>query len=198
MKDKFINKQENKIDFGLPIQVIQSRRKTISIELKTDRILVKAPQRMSKQEIYGFVMKKKDWIEKHIKIMQERSKGMENVLPYTAEEIKSFAEKAVAVIPQRVKYYAEIIGVDYGRITIRNQKTRWGSCSSKGNLNFNCLLMLFPEDVIDSVVVHELCHRKHMNHSAAFYAEMENVFPEYRRCQKWLKENGGAYLRRLP
>ena len=198
MKDKFINKQENKIDFGLPIQVIQSKRKTISIELKTDRILVKAPQRMSKQEIYGFVMKKKDWIEKHIKIMQERSKGMENVWPYTAEEIKSFAEKAVAVIPQRVKHYAEIIGVDYGRITIRNQKTRWGSCSSKGNLNFNCLLMLFPDDVINSVVVHELCHRKHMNHSAAFYAEVEKVFPEYRRCQKWLKENGGAYLRRLP
>ena len=198
MKDKFTNNQENKIDFGLPIQVIQSKRKTISIELKPDRILVKAPQRMSKQEVYGFVMKKKDWIEKHIKIMQERSKGMENVWPYTAEEIKSFAEKAVAVIPQRVKHYAEIIGVDYGRITIRNQKTRWGSCSSKGNLNFNCLLMLFPEDVIDSVVVHELCHRKYMNHSAVFYAEVENVFPEYRRCQKWLKENGGAYLRRLP
>ena len=198
MKDKFINKQENKIDFGLPIQVIQSKRKTISIELKTDRILVKAPQRMSKQEIYGFVMAKKDWIEKHVKIMQERSKSMENVLPYTAEEIKSLAEKAVAVIPQRVKHYAEIIGVDYGRITIRNQKTRWGSCSSKGNLNFNCLLMLFPEDVIDSVVVHELCHRKYLNHSAVFYAEVEKVFPEYRRCQKWLKENGGAYLRRLP
>ena len=198
MKDKFINKQENKIDFGLPIQVIQSKRKTISIELKTDRILVKAPQRMSKQEIYGFVMAKKDWIEKHVKIMQERSKSMENVLPYTAEEIKSLAEKAVAVIPQRVKHYAEIIGVDYGRITIRNQKTRWGSCSSKGNLNFNCLLMLFPDDVINSVVVHELCHRKHMNHSAAFYAEVEKIFPEYRRCQKWLKENGGAYLRRLP
>ena len=198
MKDKFVNNQENKIDFGLPIQVIQSKRKTISIELKTDRILVKAPQRMSKQEIYGFVMAKKDWIEKHVKIMQERFKSMENVLPYTAEEIKSLAEKAVAVIPQRVKHYAEIIGVDYGRITIRNQKTRWGSCSSKGNLNFNCLLILFPDDVINSVVVHELCHRKHMNHSAAFYAEVEKVFPEYRRCQKWLKENGGAYLRRLP
>ena len=197
MKDKITNNQENKIDFDLPIQVIQSKRKTISIELKPDRILVKAPQRMSKQEIYGFVMKKKDWIEKHVKIMHERSKSMENVLPYTVEEIKDLAEKAVAVIPQKVKHYAEIIGVDYGRITIRNQKTRWGSCSSKGNLNFNCLLMLFPDDVIDSVVVHELCHRKHMNHSAAFYAEVENVFPEYRRCQKWLKENGGAYLRRL-
>ena len=186
-----------KIDFGLPIQVIKSKRKSISIELKADRIVVRAPQRMSQQDIYGFVLKKKDWIEKHVKVMQERLKNVENVTPYTADEIKELAEKAVAVIPQKVKHYATMIGVDYGRITIRNQKTRWGSCSSKGNLNFNCLLMLFPDDVIDSVVVHELCHRKHMNHSAAFYAEVEKAFPEYRRCQKWLKENGSAYLRRL-
>lgn len=187
-----------KIDFGLPIQVIKSKRKTISIELKADRMIVRAPQRMSQQDIYGFVLRKRDWIEKNVKIMQERLKNVENVTPYTADEIKALAKKAVAVIPQKVKYYAAVIGVDYGRITIRNQKTRWGSCSSKGNLNFNCLLMLFPDDVIDSVVVHELCHRKHMNHSAAFYAEVEKAFPEYRRCQKWLKENGSAYLRRLP
>ena len=58
--------------------------------------------------------------------------------------------------------------------------------------------MLFPDDVIDSVVVHELCHLKHMDHSAEFYAEVERAFPEYRRCQKWLKEHGGGYLRRLP
>ena len=187
-----------KIDFGLPIQVIKSKRKTISIELKADRMIVRAPQRMSQQDIYGFVLRKRDWIEKNVKIMQERLKNVENVTPYTADEIKALAKKAVAVIPQKVKYYAAVIGVDYGRITIRNQKTRWGSCSSKGTLNFNCLLMLFPDDVIDSVVVHELCHRKHMNHSAAFYAEVEKAFPEYRRCQKWLKENGSAYLRRLP
>ena len=98
---------------------------------------------------------------------------------------------------KRVRHFAPLIGVDYGRITIRNQRTRGGSCSSKGNINFNCLLMLLPDDVIDYVVVHELCHRKQMNHSPKFYAEIEKVFTEYQRCQKWLKENGGMYLRRL-
>ena len=122
---------------------------------------------------------------------------MLNFDQFTREEIQELADKAIAVIPQKVKYYAEIIGVSYGRITIRNQKTRWGSCSSKGNLNFNCLLMLFPDEVIDSVVVHELCHRKHMNHSKAFYAEVERFFPQYQNCRKWLKENGAEYLRKI-
>lgn len=62
---------------------------------------------------------------------------------------------------------------------------------------FDCLLMLFPDEVIDSVVVHELCHRKHMNHSTEFYKEVEKAFPRYRSCQKWLKEHGGMYLTRL-
>ena len=101
------------------------------------------------------------------------------------------------VIPEKVKHYAPIVGVDYGRITIRCQRTRWGSCSSKGNLNFNCLLMLMPDEVIDSVVVHELCHRKQMNHSAAFYSEINKVFPAYKQCQKWLKENGGKIMRKI-
>ncbi len=117
---------------------------------------------------------------------------------FTAEEIKSLAEKAKKVIPERVRHYAPLVGVDYGRITIRCQRTRWGSCSSKGNLNFNCLLMLMPDEVIDSVVVHELCHRKQMNHSKAFYAEVERVFPEYKRWNKWLKDNGGQLIKRLP
>ena len=117
---------------------------------------------------------------------------------FTQEEIKNLAEEASQVIPERVRYYAPIIGVDYGRITIRSQKTRWGSCSSKGNLNFNCLLMLTPLEVIDSVVVHELCHRKYMNHSKDFYAEVERVFPDYQKWNKWLKESGLSLIKRLP
>ena len=134
-----IKNSSKNIDFGLPIQIIQSNRKTISIELKTDRILVKAPQRMRTQEIYEFLNQKRNWIEKHLKTMQERNKALEHVQPYTIEELNALADKALAVIPQKVKYYAALIGVDYGRITIRNQKTRWGSCSSKGNLNFRTI-----------------------------------------------------------
>ncbi|MDY3888895.1 MAG: M48 family metallopeptidase, partial [Agathobacter sp.] len=97
-------------------------------------------------------------------------------------------------IPKRVAYFADIMGVDYGRITIRMQKTRWGSCSSKGNLNFNCLLMLAPPEVIDYVVVHELCHRKEMNHSKAFWREVERVLPDYRSRKLRLDFFANRYL----
>ena len=82
----------------------------------------------------------------------------------------------------------------YGRVSVRCQKTRWGSCSSKGNLNFNCLLMLTPDGVIDSIVVHELCHRKVMNHSGRFYAEVLKVMPDYAEHHGWLKEHGEMLL----
>ena len=112
----------------------------------------------------------------------------------TFDEIRQLAAQAVEVIPARVRHFAPLIGVTYGRITIRNQRTKWGSCSSNGNLNFNCLLMLTPPEVIDSVVVHELCHRKEMNHSEKFYAEVAKVFPDYKKWDKWLKDNGKALM----
>ena len=105
--------------------------------------------------------------------------------------------EAVRVIPARVAYFAPLVGVTYGRITIRNQRSRWGSCSSKGNLNFNCLLMLAPPEVLDSVIVHELCHRLEMNHSKRFYAHVHRVYPEYDRAHAWLKEHGTELMLRM-
>ena len=183
---------------SMQVRIIKSKRKTLSIEVKMDEVLVRAPQRMTNQQIRVFLEQKREWIEKHQKILQSQAEIVKREPLYTEEDIKEFANKAMQIIPKKVEHYAKMVGVDYGRITIRNQRTRWGSCSSKGNLNFNCLLVLFPDEVIDYVVVHELCHRKHMDHSKAFYAEVERVFPEYKKCQKWLKENGGVYLRKIP
>ena len=183
---------------NIPINILRTKRKTLSIELKDDGLIVRPPKRMSNKEIQAFILSKKNWIEKHQKIIEERRELLEQYPPYTGDELKDLANKAKEIIPVKVKHYAEIVGVSYGRITIRRQKTRWGSCSSKGNLNFNCLLMELPDEIIDSVVVHELCHRKHMNHSKTFYAEVESAFPEYKKCRKWLKENGYVYLSRLP
>ena len=180
------------------VHVTRTARKTISIQIKADGIYVRAPLRMSDAEIERFLDSKSKWIKKHLQMVAERKAAVNDLPPYTPEEIRDLAIKALQIIPERVKHYARIIGVDYGNITIRNQRTRWGSCSSKGNLNFNCLLMLLPDEIIDSVVVHELCHRKHMNHSPLFYAEVEKAFPNYQRCNTWLKENGGFYLSRLP
>ena len=182
----------------LDMKIIYSARKSIAIELRPDMIIVRAPKGMSRREINAFLEEKRPWIEKHLEKLQERKSVLEQQQPFTMDEIQALADKALCVIPDKVQKYAPLVGVTYGRITIRNQRSRWGSCSGKGNLNFNCLLMLCPEDVIDYVVVHELCHRKHMNHSAEFYAEVERVFPEYRKCKKWLKENGGMIISRLP
>ncbi len=180
------------------ISLVYSRRKTLSMEIKPDGILyIKAPKGISEREIRDFVKKHEGWIDSHLKKLEEEKARLEGNKKLTKEEIRDLADRACIVIPERVKHYAPLIGVTCGRITVRNQKTRWGSCSSKGNLNFNCLLMLTPPEVIDSVVVHELCHLKQMNHSKRFYAEILKVYPDYYKWNKWLKDNGSAVLARL-
>ena len=90
--------------------------------------------------------------------------------PLSEAERARYIRIARDIFTRKTEYYARLMGVTYGRISIREQKTRWGSCSSKGNLNFNWRLILAPEEVLDYVVVHELAHRREMNHSKAFYA----------------------------
>lgn len=180
------------------VTIIRSNRKTLSIELKPNEIIARAPARMKEKEIYKFIESKKSWIDKHLAKLNERQKALDDLQPYTHEEIKQFTAKAKLDIPKRVDFYARKIGVTYNKITIRCQHTRWGSCSSKGNLNFNCLLVLLPDEILNSIVVHELCHIKQMNHSARFYAEIDKVFPNYQQCHLWLKQNGGMYLNRIP
>ena len=181
----------NSISYNL----IRSRRRTISLEITDEAtLLVRAPMRVPKYEIERFIKEKETWIVKHIAKVQARRDKVSAIEPISGEELKRLADEALRVIPKKVAYYADIIGVTYGRITIRNQRTVWGSCSSKGNLNFNCLLMKAPEHVRDYVVVHELCHRKEMNHSKRFWELVEIVIPDHKACRKWLKEEGGVYL----
>ena len=179
--------------------LIQSARKSIGLRVLPDgSVEVRAPRRIRKSEIDTFVRSKEAWILKTQQKLSRQAMDASSDGILTAEEIRELADRALKVIPERVKYYAPLVGVTYGRITIRNQRTRWGSCSSGGNLNFNCLLMLAPPEVLDSVVVHELCHRLEMNHSPRFYAEVLRVYPDYRRCERWLKEHGTALMLRMP
>lgn len=176
----------------------KSRRRSMSIHVDANKkVIVKAPLGTPTYVAEEFLKEKKDWIINQLNKVEKQAQLAEQMGLLTKEDISALKKKARVLIPQRVEYYAKISGITYNRIFIRLQKSRWGSCSVDGNLNFNCLLALMPLEILDSVVVHELCHRRHMDHSKTFYAEVYNLFPEYKRCDKWLKENGPAYFKRI-
>lgn len=184
--------------------LIRSKRRTISITVLPDgSVIVRAPYLCTRRTADAFVAQKEAWIDRTRKKLAEQAKKAEEDVhiaateKFSEEELAQFKKSARKILIPLVEEYAEIIGVSYGRVTIRAQKTRWGSCSSKGNLNFNCLLVLMSESVQRYVVVHELCHRKYMNHSKAFWSEVEKYHPSYKADRRLLKARGPALISRI-
>lgn len=180
--------------YELPYTVIRSRRKTCGISISADGMLtLRVPLHTSEREIRHILLEKQHWIITHYLEMMEQAKNrpvsdLSDVQRAALE--KRYIEAAKEYFPKRAAYFQAFTGGEYQRITIRDQKTRWGSCSARGTLSFNWRLMLAPPAVLDYVVVHELCHLTHMDHSAAFWQAVADVCPDYRTHRKWLKDHG--------
>ena len=197
---KFVyNKGMMKMKIGeYNVEVRRSKRKSETIKITADmQIVVFVPLYVSDNEIEKMVISKSKWIDEHMLKVQSTIDERSKLEKITFEQVNELADQAVEYIPKRVKYYAEKENFVYNKITIKNLVSRWGSCSTKGNLNFNCLLMLTPDYVIDYIVVHELCHLREMNHSEKFWAEVEKIMPDYQRAELWLKQNGGNLISRM-
>ena len=187
------------METNVKVTVIRGNRKTLAIRIIGENAVeLRVPMLLTDAQIQAYLQQNRGWIEKHLRLYAQKQAERAALAPFTEEEIRAMARLAVQQLPPRVASYARLLDVTYGRITVRNQKTRWGSCSGKGNLNFNCLLMLCPPAVQDYVIVHELCHRRHMDHSAEFWAEVERILPDYRQRRDWLKKEGGKLIGRLP
>ena len=180
----------------IEIKIIRTDRKSFCIKSEIDGFVVRVPKKATESEITEFLNQHKCWIEKQKLRTQKLKSEYAQLKPLSETELAEIKNKARNVISERVEHYSSLMGVNYGKITIRTQKRRWGSCSVNGNLSFNCLLMLAPTEVIDSVIVHELCHIKVKNHSKKFYNEVLKVFPDYWNCHKWLKEHGDLIILR--
>lgn len=177
------------VDFSY--ELIRSQRKTLSIQVRQNgSLIVRAPVNMPKSTIERFLDEKSEWIRKNLEKIEVRTK--EPSLSEGLSEAKKgvYRRRAKEVFSARAVFFAREMGVKFNHITVREQKTRWGSCSSDCNLNFNWKLILAPSEVLDYVVVHELCHLKEMNHSKAFWEEVKAVLPDYEMRRRWLKENG--------
>lgn len=180
--------------YELPYTLVRSSRKSCAVSIDPDSgITVRVPMRTTQKEIDRLLVEKRIWIIKHYLEMQKRLAE----IPHSdltdtqrAALEKRYIDAAREYIPKRVAYYHRFTGGSYRRITIRDQKTRWGSCSGTGTLSFNWRLMLAPPAILDYVVVHELCHLTYMNHSADFWEMVSSVFPDCRAARKWLKDHG--------
>ncbi len=176
----------------IEVEIIRSKRRSMAIQIRTDgSVVVRVPMHASDRVIKRFVSAHARWIADNRGQMFERRKKLaDNPYDIPAWESLSAADKKIAKqkIMEHVDYYARRMEIDYGSISMRNQKSRWGSCSSKGNLNFNYRLAYLPEELLDYVVVHELAHRRHMDHSAAFWEEVETYYPAYKKCRQMLND----------
>lgn len=167
-------------------ELIRSSRKTMAIQVTEDgQIRIRVPYRITEEEAAHFAIQHRSWIGRQYQKAIEEAKARPI---YSAEEIHHYKEVFRPVLQHRAAYYAKQMGVSYARIFIRDQKTRWGSCSSQGNLNFNWRLALLPETLQDYVIVHELAHRLEMNHSARFWTQVENILPDYRERRASLRK----------
>ena len=176
------------------VVIKRSDRRSMSLELQPDgSVLVRAPLRMSMSRIRAFVEQNRGWIEQRLQKLHEQPP----VQKLSEQELAALKKAGQPRFTERAACFAPLLGVHWQRISIRCQKSKWGSCSGKGNLNFNCLLLLAPPEVLDYVVVHELCHLLEMNHSPRFWALVESILPDYAERRRWLREHGAALLARV-
>lgn len=172
------------------VSVKRSSRKSIGLEVRTTgEVIARIPNRLSDKRLKEFIENHKIWIFQKVAFVEQKIDSKKELrVPFWDDLTDREREKIKEKISGRVQYYSGKMQVEYGRITIRNQKTRWGSCSSKGNLNFNYRLFYLPEELLDYVVIHELAHRRYMNHSMQFWQEVAAYCPNYDRYRKKLGE----------
>jgi predicted metal-dependent hydrolase len=166
-------------------EIIRTDRKTVAISIKDGRVILRDPQRLKDKDAEKIIREHEKWISE--KLIEQR-KRKEKKVELTEAQIIDLKREARAYFESKIASFSKIMNLKYGRITITSANTRFGSCSSKGNLSFSYRLMLYPEAAVDYVVVHELAHLYEMNHSARFYRIVESVLPDYKERKKLLKK----------
>jgi len=163
-----------------------SRRKTASIEIADDlSVIVRTPYGISRDAVERFVRDNKSWIQEH------RARKAARLAAHpepSAQKIAEMRNLAAKILPGKVAFYARIMGVSPTGLRITSARKRFGSCSGKNSLCFSLYLMDYPDSAIDYVVVHELAHIRHKNHSRQFYEEIAKILPDYKNREKLLRQ----------
>lgn len=172
-----------------PIEIVRSDRKTVSIEItKSLTVRIRAPKQADERELRAIADRHEAWIEKHMDIQRRRNEAR-TAYELTESDIAALKAEARRVLPQKVEHYAKLMGVKPKSVKITSAHSRFGSCSGQNTICFSYILMRYPEEAIDYVVVHELAHIKHHNHSRSFYAFVGKFLPDYKKREAMLRED---------
>lgn len=180
---RIIDINSQKVDY-----LLKRSKRPRSIRLaiyKDGSFIVTAPYFVDVNKIELCVIKKIDWVIKKINYFKNNPKIILSI--DTKKDFVLYKEKAKVYVEERLKYFNPFYGFNWNRVTIKNTKSRWGSCSKKGNLNFNYKIILLPVHLADYIIVHELCHLKEMNHSSKFWSLIEKQIPDYKNYRKELR-----------
>ena len=165
-------------------ELIRSDRRTVAVEITRDgRVLVRSPRHLPQAAIDSFLSRHEAWIARQV----ERRRAAPPPPEPTAAEIAALKQQARAVLPGKVDFWASRMGVTPTGVKITTARKRYGSCSGRNSLCFSCFLLRCPEEAVDLVVVHELCHIKIKNHGPAFYDLLSRYLPDYQERKKLLK-----------
>ncbi len=165
-------------------RIVYSKRRTVSIRVTDSGVEVRSPYGVKKEDLDRIVEKHANWIERTEKRVRSEQSFWDSMSDEQIKELKTLARE---VLTKKTEMYSNIMGLKYGRISITSAKKRFGSCSSRGDISYSYRLMAYPDRAVDYVVVHELCHIVHMDHSAQFYAMIERILPDYRERRALLK-----------
>jgi predicted metal-dependent hydrolase len=187
---KNIELHKRKVQYTLKVS---KRAKRLRLAIYCDgAFIVTAPRNISENIVEQFIIRKSQWIIDKLEYFKSISGQV--FTKGTKKDYTEYRDKALVLVKRRIAYLNKLYGFRFNKINIKNQKTRWGSCSRKGNLNFNYKIALLPEKLADYIVIHELCHLKEFNHSRKFWNLVAKGVPEYQEIKDQLKKSGLRFL----
>ncbi len=182
------------------VEIIVKRMKvkSYSIRITPDgKAELRVPLRASRASIDDVIKRYRPKMEEMAREHQKKAERYGKLPVLDEASLANYTEQTRQLLNERLDGFAAQVGAAYNRVNVKKQVSRWGSCSGKGNLNFNCLLSVLPPQVADYVMVHELCHLKQLNHSPAFWAEVARIMPDYQKSKRWLKQYGSVLIATL-
>ena len=175
----------DKVEITYKLKLSQRAKRLRLAIYNNGNLVVTAPSHLSLKVVEKFIREKANWIIKKLDYFKNNPRQV--LTKGTRQEYLKYKKQALSLVQTRLAYFSKIYNFKFNKLSVRNQSTRWGSCSKQGNLSFNFKIALLPDKLADYIIVHEMCHLKEFNHSKKFWNLVQQIIPDYLKLRRELK-----------